>query len=119
MEYVIHSTSPQGNLGLLTRLVDDPQGTEDEDDPLRKGQKHVEILFVFSTPDKKSDTPSSSHRGQGMELILHWVQEIIEKSKGVMEVRPYDKNAMTFISLRVPVERRTVLEFKPLRDGRE
>jgi hypothetical protein len=54
-----------------------------------------------------------------MELILRLVQEIIERNKGFMEIKPSDKNAMTFISLRVPVERRTVLEFKPLKDGGE
>ena len=115
MEYVTHSTSPYGNLGLLTRSVDDPMRTAEENDPLRKGQKYVEILFVFSTHDKKGDHPSSSHRGQGMELILRLVQEIVKQNKGFMEVKPSDKDAMTFISLRVPVERRTVLEFKPLR----
>jgi hypothetical protein len=115
MEYIIHSASPRGSLGLLTRLVDDPKRSGEEDDPLQEGQKYVEILFVFSTHDKKSDLPSSSLRGQGMELILHLVQEIIEKNKGFMEVKPSGKNAMTFISLRLPVERRTVLEFKPLR----
>jgi hypothetical protein len=102
MQYVAHSTSPQGNLGLLTRLVDDPKRSGEENDPLRKSRKYVEILFVFSTHGKKSDRPSSSSKGQGMELILRWVQEITEKSKGFMEVRPSDKNAMTFISLRVP-----------------
>ena len=44
-------------------------------------------------------------RGQGMELILRLVREIIEKNKGFVEIKPSDKNAMTFISLRVPVER--------------
>ena len=119
MQYITHSTFPHGDLGLLTRLVDDTKRSEGENDPLRKSRKYVEILFVFSTHGKKNDPTSSSSKGQGMELILRWVQEIIEKSKGVMEVRPSDKNAMTFISLKVPVERRTVFEFKPLRDGGE
>jgi hypothetical protein len=43
------------------------------------------------------------------------VQEIIEKNKGFMEIRLSNKTAMTFISLRVPVERRTVLAFSPIR----
>jgi hypothetical protein len=42
------------------------------------------------------------------------VREIVERNKGSLELKPSDKNAMTFISLRVPVERRTVLEFRPL-----
>ena len=115
MQYITHSAPPQGNLGLLTRLDDGPKRTCEGNDLPRKGQKYVEILFVFSTPDKRSDTPSSSPKGQGMELILRLVQEIIEKNKGFMEIKPSDKTAMTFISLRVPVERRTVLEFRPLR----
>jgi hypothetical protein len=115
MQYITHSTSPHGNLGLLTRLVDDPKRTGEENDSIRKGQKYVEILFVFSSNDTKGDHPSSSLRGEGMELILRLVREIIKQNKGFMEVKPSDKNAMTFISLRVPVERRTVLEFKPLR----
>jgi hypothetical protein len=120
MQYITHSTFPHGDLGLLTRLVDDPKRSGRENDLLRKSRKYVEILFAFSTHGKKNDPPSSSSKGgQGMELILRWVQEIVEKSKGIMEVRPSDKNAMTFISLKVPVERRTVLEFKPLKDGEE
>jgi hypothetical protein len=115
MQYITHSVPPHGNLGLLTRIVDDPKKAREENDLPRKGQKYVEILFVFSTPDKKTDTPSSSPKGQGMELILRLVQEIIEKNKGFMEIKPSDKTAMTFISLRVPIERRTVLEFKPIR----
>jgi hypothetical protein len=115
MQYITHSTPPHGSLGLLTRLVNGPKGTGEENDPLLKDRKYVEILFVFSTQDQKSDSHSSGHRGRGMELILLLVQEIIEKNKGFMEVKPSDKDAMTFISLRVRVERRTVLEFKPLR----
>ncbi len=104
IQYITHSTSPHGNLGLLTRLVDDTKGVGEGNDAVRVGQNYVEILFVFSTPDKKSDRPSSNHRGQGMDLILLLVQEIIQKNKGLMEVKPTDKNGMTFIFLRVPVD---------------
>jgi hypothetical protein len=111
MQYITHSTSPHGNLGLLTRLVDDPKRTGEENDPLREGQQYVEILFVFSRHDKKSDHPSSSHRRQGMELILLLVKEIVEKNQGQMQVKPSGKNPMTFISLKVPVERGNVFDF--------
>jgi hypothetical protein len=112
MQYITHSTPPQGSLGVLTRLADHPKRTWDENDPLQKDRKCVEFLLVFSTHDKKSDPPSACHRGQGMELTLLLVQEIIEKNKGSMEVKPSDKTPMTFISLRLQVERRNVFEFK-------
>jgi hypothetical protein len=115
MQYITHSAFPNGNLALLTRLVDDPKRSEDENHPLPKDRKYIEVLFVFSNHDKKSDHSSSSYKRQRMELILLLVKEITEKNKGFVEVKPSDKNAMTFISLRVPVERRTVLEFPLLR----
>jgi hypothetical protein len=115
MQYITHSTPPHGSLGWLTRLVDGPKGTGEENDPLPKDRKYIEVLFVFSTHDKKGPPTSSSHRGKGIELILVFVKELIEKNKGFIEVKPSDKNAMTFISLRVPAERRTVFQFKPLR----
>jgi hypothetical protein len=115
MQYITHSTSPHGNLGLLTRLVDGPKRIEDENDLQREDRNYVEILFVFTTRDKKSDHPSSNHGGQGMGLILLLVEEIIGKNKGFMEVKPSDKNPMTFISLRLPVERRNVFEFRSRR----
>ena len=105
MQYAIHSISPHGNLGLLTRLVDDPRRTGEEDALIRKGQKYVEILFVLSIRDRENAPPSSSSQGQGLELILRLVREIVEKNKGYVELKPSNKNAMTFISLRVPVER--------------
>jgi hypothetical protein len=70
MQYITHSTSSHGNLGLLTRLVDDPKRTGEENDSLRTDRKYVEILFVFSTQDNKSDHPSSTPGRKSMELIL-------------------------------------------------
>jgi hypothetical protein len=113
LQYIVHSISPHGSLGALTRLVDHPKRTGERNDLLQEDRKYVEILLVFSAYDKKRVLSSPGHKGQGMELILLLVQEIIEKNNGFMEVKPSDKNPMAFISVKLPVERGNVVEFKP------
>jgi hypothetical protein len=108
MQYITHSTPPNGNIALLTRLVDDPQRSKDDNNPLLKDRKCIEVLFAFSHY-KKSEQPSPSHGGQGMKLILLLVKKITEKNKGYVVVKPSDKNAMTFISIKVPAEGCSVL----------
>ncbi len=114
MEYITQSTSPHGSLGLLTRLVDSQEWDENECDQLRRDGKCIEILFVVSRQEKKSDHSPSFHKVREMELILVLVKEIIQKNKGVMKFRPSDEHPMTFISLVLPIERRTVFQFPSL-----
>lgn len=115
MQYITQSTPLHGSLGLLTRLVDSQEWDENEYDQLKRDGKYIEVLLVFSHQDKKGDRSPSIQNGKGMELILLLVKEIMQKNRGGMKVILSNKNAMTFISLMLPVERRTVFQFPPLR----
>ncbi len=65
-------------------------------------REHIQLnSIVFSTHDKKTDHPSSTHKEQGLELILLLTQEIMEKNKGFTKANPSDKDPMTFISLKL------------------
>jgi len=61
-----------------------------------------------------SGVPTRSN-GTGAGLVLELVREIIRKNRGMMKVKSHDEKAMTFVSLILPIERRRVVQFPPLR----
>ena len=54
---------------------------------------------------------ASPHQEEAVELILKLAREIIEKNKGMMRYKVYEDKPMTFISLVLPVERRSVVHY--------
>ena len=51
------------------------------------------------------------HEEEAVELILKLAKEIIEKNKGVMRYKVYEDKPMTFVSLILPIERRSVVHY--------
>ncbi len=115
MKYITQSIPSHGSLGLLTRLIDTHEWDENAYSQLKRDGKCIEILFVFSHQAKESDRSPFTRMGEGMELVLFLAKEVIQKNKGEMKIRPSGNHEMTFISLMLPVERRTVHQFPPLR----
>ena len=117
IQYSLLTLSHHSSLGFLTRLYDHTEGNGQERNGLDKNAEYIEILVVSSHSEKRKGVPvgvSRDHDGTGAHLMLELAREVIRKSHGVMRVKSYDQEAMTFISLVLPVDRRKVFQFPPL-----
>ena len=117
IQYSLLTISYHSSLGFLTKLYDHTEGNGQERNGLDKNAEYIEILVVSSHSEKRKVVPvgvSRDHDGTGAHLMLELAREVIRKSHGVMRVKSYDQEAMTFISLILPVDRRKVFQFPPL-----
>ncbi len=118
IQYALLSTPVDGSVGFLTRLLDTEILKGKEWDQLQKDGRYLEILVV-SVGYVKSDEEAGVVPGianphqeeEAVELILKLAREIIEKNKGMMRYKVYEDKPMTFISLVLPVERRSVVRY--------
>jgi hypothetical protein len=118
IQYALLSTPPDGSIGFLTRFLDAEALKGKEWEQLQKDGRYLEILVV-SVGYEKSDeeagvvsgTADTHQEEEAVELILKLAREIIEKNRGMMRYKVYDDKPMTFISLVLPVERRSVVRY--------
>jgi hypothetical protein len=118
IQYALLSTPVDGSVGFLTRLLDIETLKGKEWDQLQKDGRYLEILVV-SVGYAKSDEETEVIPGmagphqeeEAVELILKLAREIIEKNRGMMRYKVYEDKPMTFISLVLPVERRSVVRY--------
>ena len=121
IRYAIHTMPRYAGLGFLTRLYDHGGGNGSEPNGLQKDGTYIEILMVSTHQEKQSGSskaPPEGPRvngGAGAGLMLELAKEVIRKNRGVMKVKTYDEKAMIFFTLVLPVERRKVVRFPPLR----
>lgn len=117
IEHMIHSLPFYGGMGFLTRVFDLQGWNGEEKDLLQGTQKYVEVLMVSIRYEKQSSPFEGSPgipnhpNGDGIDLILHLVKEIVQKHRGVLQVKPYNEKGMIFVYLILPIERRRVVRF--------
>jgi hypothetical protein len=118
IQYALLSTPPEGSIGFLTRFLDTDALKGKEWGQLQKDGRYLEILVV-SAGYEKSDEEAGVIAGVGSprqeeeagELILKLAREIIEKNRGMLRYKVYEDKPMTFISMVLPVERRSVVRY--------
>ncbi len=119
IQYTALSTPADGSIGFLTRLLDPETLKGKEWDQLQKDGRYLEILVVSAGYEKEDEEAdgipgiASPHQEEeaSAELILKLAREIIEKNRGMMRYKVYEDKPMTFISLVLPVERRSVVHY--------
>ncbi len=120
IQYALLSAPPDGSMGFLTRLFDVQAIKEKEWSQLQQLQKdgrYLEVLVVSAGPEQSGDETgvvsgvTTPQQEEAVELILKLAKEIIEKNKGAMRYKVYEDKPMTFISLILPVERRSVVHY--------
>jgi len=119
IQYALLSAPPDGSMGFLTRLFD-VQALKDKEwsqlEPLQKDGRYLEVLIVSAGSESGEETGvvsgvTTPQQEEAVELILKLAKEIIEKNKGMMRYKVYEDKPMTFISLILPVERRSVVHY--------
>jgi hypothetical protein len=117
IQYTLLSTPPDGSVGFLTRFLDMEALKRKEWGQLQKDGRYLEILVVSAGYEKPDDEAgvipgmASPHQEEAVELILKLAREIIEKNRGMMRYKVYEDKPMTFVSLVLPVERRSVVRY--------
>jgi hypothetical protein len=117
IQYALLSTPPGGSIGFLTRFLDTETVKGKEWGQLQKDGRYLEVLVVSAGYEKSDEEAgvvpgmASPHQEEAAELILKLAREIIEKNKGMMRYKVYEDKPMTFISLVLPVERRSVVHY--------
>jgi hypothetical protein len=118
IQYALLSTPSDGSIGFLTRFLNIEALKGKEGAQLQKDGRYLEILVVtagYEKPDEEGGVipgmASPHQEEETVELILKLAREIIEKNKGMMRYKVYEDKPMTFISLVLPVERRSVVHY--------
>jgi hypothetical protein len=118
IQYALLSTPPGGSIGFLTRFLDTETVKGKEWGQLQKDGRYLEVLVVSAGYEKSDEEAgvipgiASPHQEEeAAELILKLAREIIEKNRGMMRYKVYEDKPMTFISLVLPVERRSVVHY--------
>jgi hypothetical protein len=118
IQYALLSTPPDGSIGFLTRFLNIDALKGKEWGQLQKDGRYLEILVVtagYEKPDEEGGVipgmASPHQEEEAVELILKLAREIIEKNRGMMRYKVYEDKPMTFISLVLPVERRSVVHY--------
>jgi len=120
VQYALLSIPPDGSIGFLTRIFD-MEALKDKEwgqlQQLQRDGRYIEILVVSAGNEESGEGTGvvsgapNSHEEEAVELILKLAKEMIEKNKGVMRYKVYEDKPMTFISVILPVERRSVVHY--------
>jgi hypothetical protein len=101
-------------MGLYTRsftLEKEGEGP----DLIKKDSRYIEISLGFMGYRKPTDQGAGRttlQKGEPLYLILRFVKEVVQRNRGRMTIEADEKKSKTFISLRFPVERRTVVYYQ-------
>jgi hypothetical protein len=120
LEYAIALTAPGGGIGFSTRS----QGSDDEaekEPPFPQMQRrYIEIVLIFTNNEQIieqfANTSEMQRRQEtelGLNLILRFVREVVQRNRGAMEATMDGKKGKTCILLRFLAEKREVMHYPP------
>jgi hypothetical protein len=120
LEYAIALTAPGGGIGFSTRSLGSDDKGEKESHLPRMQRRYIEIALIF-TNNKQiietfAKTPGMGRRQeteQGLNLILRFVKEIVQRNHGTMDAIVDGKKGRTSILLRFLAEKREVMYYPP------
>ena len=115
LQYAVGSMSSHGSMGLSTRSFVLDHDVDEAPTLFQKDGRYIEISVVFvgvrKPMEKGMETPTLREEGP-LDLILHFVKEVVKRNQGIMRIEADEKKAKTFIFLRLPVERRKVVYYQ-------
>jgi nitrogen-specific signal transduction histidine kinase len=120
LDYAITSVQPRGIIGFLTKSFDIQKGAGESKTWPQEDGRYIEILIGFTgvkKPIEKLGTlPDllTVKQEEVIDLILRLVKDMVEKNRGMMKFEVNEKKSETYISLRLPVERRTVVYYQSI-----
>jgi nitrogen-specific signal transduction histidine kinase len=120
LQYAIFSTPSGGSIGILTKSFILQEGPSDGK-VLSLERKFSEIRVVSSAhkdPFEKGESLSEAldiKKDDWAHLILLLIKELLQRNEGMIEFQADEKKSRTFISLRLPGERRQVVYYEPIK----
>jgi hypothetical protein len=115
LQYAILSTSPEGNIELLTTSFIFRRETGGAQAFFEKYGGYIEISVVFSGDREPVGLPAAAsgriptpQRDETLELLLRLVKGVVLRNWGKMNFETDEKKGKTILSLRFPLERRKV-----------
>ncbi len=118
LQYAILSTAPGGTIGFLIKSFSFHNGGPDKQISPERNGGYIEAAIGFignpsDLPKNVGESPTTQEQGT-TKLILELVREILQNNHGRMTYEVDPKKPRTLITLRFPIERRTVVYYEPI-----
>jgi hypothetical protein len=124
LQYALTSALPHGSIGFATKSLVAQRGTDEESCLFKKDWDYVEILVGFTGYKrpmeefgKELGIPISPDE-EFYDLELGLVRDVVQENGGMMKFEGDEKKGRTFITLKLPVERRREV-FSPSATNRD
>jgi hypothetical protein len=119
LQYVIFLTPRNETIGFLLKALDFQDTTDTKKCSPEKKKGYVEVVVGFDGDGKLAGPLENllkvpEDQRQPTDLILILVNEILTKNRGSMTIESNGKRPKTLITLRVPIERRNVVNYAPI-----
>jgi len=116
-QYGVNSVTPNGDMGFLTNSFTLKEEGDPSQTVLRKDGRVIEIKMFFTGYRKLREPFEESPIFRGEEpfdIILQLVKEVVRGNGGIMKFETDEEKGKTFISIRVPSERREIVYYSPI-----
>jgi hypothetical protein len=119
LQYAIFLTPRNETIGFLLKSLDFQDQTDTKKGSPEKKKGYVEVVVGFDGDGKlvgplENLLKMPEEQRQPTDLILILVNEILIKNRGSMTIESNGKRPKTLITLRVPIERRNVVNYAPI-----
>jgi signal transduction histidine kinase len=114
-QYALANISPNLSMGLFTRSFVLEKEVGEVKALFKRDGRYIEISVVFmgyKKPAEQGVGTQMLQKEEPLDLILHFVKEVVLRNRGLMRIGADEKKTKTFISLRFPVERRKVVYYQ-------
>jgi type II secretory pathway predicted ATPase ExeA len=122
VQYVISRLSPNARLGFITKSSRIQKRLDPVNLPWEENGKSIYIYVVFTDGEKPGKPlesrsgASSIQRKDVFDLIFLLVQDLVQKSRGKMNLEIDENKSRTIILFKFPAERREVVFYQPIND---
>ncbi len=117
IQYALPLIPSNGGIGFITRSFNAHKEKDDDKEIQKKEKAYIKIAIIF-TGYKKQIEPYETLLGipsiegnKAMDFELRFVKEIIQQNYGELDFFIDHKKNHTYISLKIPIERRRVISY--------
>jgi len=119
LQYTILLTPRNETIGFLLKALDFQDATDTKKGSPEKKKGYVEIVVGFDGDGKLAGPLEDllkmpEDQRQPTDLILILVNDILTRNRGSMTIESNGKRPKTLITLRVPIERRNIVNYAPI-----
>jgi hypothetical protein len=111
LQYAMASIPPDGSIEFLTKSFVLQKETREDQAFFKKNGKYIEILVVLPYYKEPKEQPVPQ-KEVVPDLILRLVHDMVERNEGMIKFELDETKAKKFISLKFPVERRSVFRYE-------